>query len=160
MPLSFLSWVTLEKRDTKLDSEWLSFRRVVSEGICDELISVIEYVDTGFKLTFDSISYLRAHLSPFLVKVVNPLDESEAIMCNIYTWFYLPKWYTARSSMQVVVCVTMYRLYKTVSGTMLYQQRYTQSNPLNERWRQTISRWRFVYCVQWNKTAHSYRHLK
>lgn len=32
---------------------------------------------------------------------------------------------------------------------------YTQSNPLNERWRQTISRWRFVYCVQWNKTAHS-----
>lgn len=91
----------------------------------------------------------------FLVKVVNPLDESEAIMCNIYTWFYLPKWYTARSSMQVVVCVTMYGLYKTVSGKMLYQQRHTQSNPLNERWRQTISRWRFVYCVQWNKTAHS-----
>lgn len=38
---------------------------------------------------------------------------------------------------------------------MLYQQRHTQSNPLNERWRQTISRWLFVYCVQWNKTAHS-----
>lgn len=91
MPLSFLSCVTLERRDTKLDPEWLSFRRAVSEGICDELISVIEYVDTGFKLTFDSISYLRAHLSPeqdhsFLVKVVNPLDESEAIiMCYVFT---------------------------------------------------------------------------
>lgn len=42
----------------KLDFEWFLFRRVVFEGICDELILVIEYVDIGFKLIFDLIFYL------------------------------------------------------------------------------------------------------
>lgn len=42
----------------KLDFEWFLFRRVVFEGIFDELILVIEYVDIGFKLIFDLIFYL------------------------------------------------------------------------------------------------------